>query len=218
MHQLPVTTDRKQKETKIILQIVKNNGFPSTNNKIKQKLTDSNHPQTYASKTWTSFTYHSPLIRQVMNIFKNMNIKISFCTSNTVYKLEHTKQNEQHKYQSSGIYNIKCLTCNKAYVGQTRRNLKLRFCKHITYIKTNNPQSAYALHVINHCHQCGSIEETMELLSPTRKSTCMNCLESYYIQMYQQKCLLIDEQNIGEIKPLYNIVHEIPSQCTCVKT
>jgi hypothetical protein len=97
-----------------------------------------------------------------------------------MYNLLRNKHKEQDKYQNSGIYNIRYLACNKTYVGQTRRSLKLRFREHVRYIKTNNPQSAYALHVLNHCHQYGPIEETMKLLSPARKSTHMNCLESLY--------------------------------------
>jgi hypothetical protein len=83
------------------------------------------------------------------------------------------------------------------------------FC---SYIKTNNLQSAYALHILNHLHQYGPIEEIMEILRPARKSTRINCLESYYIQLYQQKgLLLIEEQSIGEVNPLYSTAQDIPT-------
>jgi len=38
------------------------------------------------NKKWVIFTYHSPLIRKVTNLFKNTNIKIAFRANNTVYQ------------------------------------------------------------------------------------------------------------------------------------
>ena len=35
------------------------------------------------------------------------------------------------------------------YLGQTSRNLKTCYNEHIRYIKSNNPQSAYAQHILN---------------------------------------------------------------------
>jgi hypothetical protein len=36
------------------------------------------------------------------------------------------------------------------------------------------------------------------------------------MQIYQQKGLLIQEQSVGEVNPLYSIAHDIPSYA-CVK-
>jgi hypothetical protein len=41
----------------------------------------------------------------------------------------------------------------------------------------------------------------------------MNCLENFYIQQYQLQGLPIVEQNIGEINPLFAVVHDSNSQC-----
>lgn len=83
--------------------------------------------------------------------------------------------------------------------------VKIKIPRAHKYIKPTNPQSAvYTLHVLNHQRQYGPIQETRELITPARKSTRMSCLESYYIQTHQQKDLLVEEQNIGELNPLYN--------------
>ena len=64
------------------------------------------------------------------------------------------------------IYQLKCNTCNLSYIGQTSRNLKTRYNEHVRYIKNNNPQSAYAHHILNNRHEFGTIESTMTLLKP----------------------------------------------------
>jgi hypothetical protein len=53
---------------------------------------------------------------------------------------------------------------NLSYVGQTSHNLKTCFQEHNRYIKTNNPQSAYAQHILHNRHEYGTIAETMTLI------------------------------------------------------
>jgi hypothetical protein len=50
------------------------------------------------------------------------------------------------------------LPCNNSYVGQTGRSLRIRHKKHTRYIKTNNPVSVYALHILNNKHKYRNIE------------------------------------------------------------
>jgi hypothetical protein len=47
----------------------------------------------------------------------------------------------------SGI--CKLNTCNNAYIGQSDRSTTVRRKEHTRYIRTNNPISAYALHILN---------------------------------------------------------------------
>ena len=93
-----------------------------------------------AVSKWSTFTYYSPAIRKITNLFKNSTIGIAFRSSNTIFKQITKKIYEQ--INPSGIYEIKCNTCNKVYVGQTGRGINTRYKEHIRYIKTNNPQSA----------------------------------------------------------------------------
>jgi len=93
--------------------------------------------ETRENETWTTFTYHSPKIRAVTNLFRNTNIKIAFKTANKTQKiLRPNRQNPTSEFEKSGIYKITCKTCSKAYVGQTSRNLRTRHLEHTRYIKT----------------------------------------------------------------------------------
>jgi len=68
----------------------------------------------------------------ITKLFKNTNLKFTFCTTNTIYiGLIYYKFNKRKKINTftstevhKGTYNIKCLTCNKSYIEQTGRNLK----------------------------------------------------------------------------------------------
>jgi hypothetical protein len=87
---------------------------------------------------------------------------------------------------SSGIYKLKCNTCNNSYVGQSVRSIATRHKEHRRYIRTNNPIPAYVLHILNNRHEYGTAEETLELLKPCNKGTKMNGWESFYMPAFHQ--------------------------------
>ena len=60
-------------------------------------------------------------------------------------------------------------------VGQTGRSIEIRHREHVRYIKTNNPLSSYALHIINNRHEYGNPEHTIKLLQTWGKGKIMNC-------------------------------------------
>jgi len=66
------------------------------------------------------------------------NVKVETPLGETAYPTKEKKID----YLQRGISNPKCLTCNKIYVGQTGRIMKLRYHAHVQYIGNSNPQSA----------------------------------------------------------------------------
>jgi phosphoribulokinase len=134
-------------------------------------------------KFWTTFTYHSPKIRKITNLFKNTNTGIASRTTSihqlTKPIIEQTIDNEK-----SGVYQLTCNTCQRSYIGQTKRNFKSRFQKHARYIKNNDPQSAYALHILNCRHEYGNINDTMTLLKHINSPSLLLPYEQMYIQLF----------------------------------
>jgi hypothetical protein len=70
------------------------------------------------------------------------------------------------------------------YRGQTGRFLRGRYREHIRYIKINNPNSAYALHILNNRYENGNMEDTMELLKTRTKGLKMNGRELSFVETY----------------------------------
>jgi len=144
------------------------------------------------------------VIRRIANLFNHTDLNIAFRTTNTLQQELSEKQNNTNP---RGIYKLKCSTCNKAYVGQTGKSIGIRHKEHITYIRTNNPQSAYAMHLLQNRHEYGAIENTLQLLKTCRKSTRMNCWEALYMQIFHQHGILITERQTGDINPLYELAN-----------
>ena len=150
-----------------ILTIAKNNGYPlSIINKLKTKLIARKQNQQCPTmilhnKKWITFTYFSRIIRRITNLFKHSNLKIAYRTTNTIQQQLTEKPTNKNP---SGIYKLKCNTCDNVYVGQSGRSVNVRHKEHIRYIRTNNPLSAYSVHVLQNRDEYGTIEDTLQLL------------------------------------------------------
>jgi hypothetical protein len=79
-------------------------------------------------KKWVNFTYQSPLIRKVTNLFKQSNLRISLRATNTTFQQLIKKPALNNP---SGIYKLKCNSCNRAYIGQSGRYIAVRHKEHV---------------------------------------------------------------------------------------
>jgi len=117
-------------------------------------------------------------------------IKIAFICNNTLaHLIKTTTKTKNPPHNRPGIYQLKCHTSNHSYVGQTSRNLKTRYNEHIRYIKSNNPQSAYAQHILNNTHEYGTIDSLMTLLKPIHNQHLLTTYEQFYIHSFQNTAI-----------------------------
>ena len=154
-----------------------NNKFPIHHiDKLRaqiQRKTQMNTTNNGNNNKWATFNYQSSKVRKITNLFKQTDIKIAFKSTNTLQQLTKPKIHDTTQdHDKSGIYKLTFKTCNGEYIGQTSRNLTLRYREHIRYIKNNDPQSAYALHIMQNIHEYGSLKYTMSLLKPIHKPQC----------------------------------------------
>jgi len=173
MLNLPLNSERQKRECSTILHIAQRNVFPPTimqklRHQIKHKTKHTTlHTSTNKNKRWAIFTHISAQIHKVTNIFKNTNVRIAFRCRNTIDKIVRLpKDHDIPPHNNWGIYQIKCNICGRSYVGQTSRSLNIRFQEHIRYIRNNNPQSAYAQHILQNQHEYGQMNSIMTLLKP----------------------------------------------------
>jgi len=121
----------------------------------------------------------------ITNLFKHTNVGISFRNTNTLQQLTKPKtDNKVLEQDKSGIYELTCNKCHMSYTGQTSRSLKQRYQEHIRYMKHNEPQSHYPLHILNNKHEYGLIEDTMTILKHIDETTLLIPYKQLYIQSY----------------------------------
>jgi predicted GIY-YIG superfamily endonuclease len=162
-------------------------------------------PSSGAFPSLHTFTYYSPQVRKITNLFKHTELKIAFRNCNSIQQLITTKGNKKTEYYDrSGIYVLMCKTCKHTYIGQTSRDLKQRYQEHIRYIRNNNPQSAFAQHILNNRHEYGKMDEIMTMLKTIKHRPSLITYEQFFIQAYHKQNKLITEQNPSKHNPKYN--------------
>jgi hypothetical protein len=66
-----------------------------------------------------------------------------------------TQRQDKNNLLINGKYKLECHTCNNVYVGQ------LAIKEHISYITSENPQSAYDINILHNEHEYGPMETTI---------------------------------------------------------
>jgi len=205
---MPISVQGRKQEWNRILTMDRNNGFPTQllHGMKKQIIAKKERTQTGAdqqhSRKWATFTFHSPSIHKITNLFKKTNLKIAFRPTNTIYQQLSNKNKDPNP---TGIYQLKCNTCSRAYVGQSGRPITTRHREHLRYIRNNSSTSAYATHILDNRHEFGPAEETLKLLKPCSKGSRMDCWESLFIHLHHRHNILIDEQQANDNNPLFEL-------------
>jgi hypothetical protein len=79
------------------------------------------------SNEWVTFEYHITLIRKVTNTFKHPNLCITYRVDNAIHNLLEIFRENINKYSNSGIYILRCDTCDNVYVDHTGGTSKQDF-------------------------------------------------------------------------------------------
>jgi hypothetical protein len=217
MNSLPLEDPRKQKEWKTIKHIAAANGFPlQLLSSVKTRLErqdESPRQPTGPHRKRIALIYFGPYIRSISNLFKQANIEVTYRTTNRIAKLLRTQpRHNKNDNENSGIYTLRCATCHLTYIGQTGSNLKTRYSEHARHIRSNNPQSAYAQHILQQRHEYGPMQETMTLIHRTNKGRRMDTMEQLLIQKHHQEHRLIPERKPHKYSPLFQLLYDTRAQ------
>jgi hypothetical protein len=119
-----------------------------------------------------------------------------------------SKNRDPDKYNHSGIYELKCNSCQLKYIGQTGRNFRTRYREHIHAIHSNKTTSKYAQHILDTGHAYGTLENTFNVLHFLNKGPQMNSLERFYIYRLRRDNLNLNDTYTDISNPIYNLVTE----------
>lgn len=198
MNNIPMSNENKQKEFKIIKQIATENGYQTkTINKLKNKIDQQKHKQPYQNKNkhetiWRKFNYNNIDNNKINKLLKENNITTAYKSNNktlnnikpTINKLDITK---------NGIYQLKCGSCPKSYIGQTKFPLKIRYQQHkYAYNDPTTYHSNLATHCQNNNHRFPNLDEIKHI--KTTKKYRMNVWENLHIYKNHKQNKLIQEQ------------------------
>ena len=116
--------------------------------------------------------------RQITKFFRNTQVEVFYPTNNRLGKLlQYDTSETKNKYDSSGIYQLRCPSCDKKYIGQTGRPFHIRFREHQHDYRYMCKKSKFAHHLLGEGHDFGPMGN---------KGRLMDTLEKFYI--YERTC------------------------------
>lgn len=109
--------------------ITKTNGYripliTKLNTQIQHNFPKPNMTYDYPNspQIWTTFTFNSPVIRKISNLFQDTNLKIAFRTSNFIHNLLNTRIHNKNRYTHRGIFQMICYIFHYTYIWETDHN------------------------------------------------------------------------------------------------
>lgn len=187
---IPLNEANFEKEKLRIYEIAEKNGYTS----IAIDSLIKKHQKRLATKNITSLQplnddakrismhFHGPLHSKLSNCFSRANISLAARSTTKIKQLLKSTKDAIPYTEKPGVYMAKCEQCEVVYIGQTRRELKIRANEHIRCIKNNMPHnSAIAEHSIQTKHPF--THEHFTLLEHESNRNKLNILESMHIHL-----------------------------------
>lgn len=201
---IPMSIHNFNKEISIIKQIAIGNGYQKTLidnllQKKQQKLAISLifPKQQNEPKKYTSLTYFGNISTQISKIISHTTThNISFKSFMSNGSILLNAKEKLSKLQKPGIYRLNCSDCNSVYIGQTCRNLEIRYKEHLNSYRLKHPErSNFAKHLIENNHNL-TTNNKIELLHYCDHYFKLNFLEALEIHRHShnQNYTIINEQ------------------------
>jgi hypothetical protein len=144
--------------------------------------------------------------RRITKHFHDTRIKIAHRARNTIQNILKSRA-QTDKYNTSGIYQTKCLDCSLKYIGQTGRTLNIRYKEHI-HIRNNSSNSGYSNHILNVGHTYGTVTDTTDMVKIGKKRKYLNTLEKYCIYRMSKDYLHMNDTHIDTYNPIFETLYE----------
>ena len=178
----------------------------------EHKTVQSNASQTADNSTRKTFVvapYVEGVSERLQRVFKSYGVSVCHKPHQTLRKLLVAPKDKTKVEEQSGVvYRIPCSSCNKVYVGETKRVLGER-------LKEHTAKTAYNLSAIaEHCQKTGHEPdlENVSVLCREDKFLPRKIREAIYIK--KETSPTLNRDGGRELSSIYDSLLEIPSSRT----
>jgi hypothetical protein len=143
-----IDLDEKTREISTITQLLQDNGYNASAmlHSLKKKTQKTGNTNDNPEHTWAKFTYVGKETKMITNIFKKTRVRVAFSTSNKLGRLLDYRnfQEPTEQFNSNGVYQLQCPTCDKRYIGQTGRSFRTTYNEHNRNYRYGSNKSKFA--------------------------------------------------------------------------
>ena len=129
-----------------------------------------------------------------------------YTTNNRLDKLlQSNTSGTKNKYDRSGIYQLRCPSCDKKYVGQTGSPFHVRFREHQHDFRYMCRKSKFAQHLPDEGHDFGPMEVIMDVIQYANKGKLMDTIERFHIYELTSKGSQINDKLTIQRNPIFDL-------------
>jgi len=134
--------------------------------------------------------FYPQITNKIQKVLRKKNLKIVYKNPGKLSDLLGNPKDKVKDFKlKSGIYKMECLECGIPYIGQTKRNLKIRQSEH---------ESRESSVVFQHCNENSHQMKEIELLKQVDDPRLLDAYESFYLKKFSNVELL-NEQPMGNL-------------------
>lgn len=218
MLKLPLSEENRKKEKSKIIKIAESNNFESQDvlrlislqeykEKIKNVTTLKQINEEH--KNYSPFPYHPNFNTAFKKIFKKYGCELVPINKCNLRSRFHGDLKDPIKDDDcGGIYELTCLDCEKSYIGQTRRNIKVRGVEHRRNVsKGEVEKSAVAKHSWEEQHR---VDFNPKLIKKVTNKRDLNAVEKIEIYKKREHLFNIDYEGVDNF--LFNLIDKRPKK------
>jgi hypothetical protein len=132
---------------------------------------------------------------------------VFYTTNNRLDKLlQNNTPRTKNKYDRSGVYQLKCPSCDKKYVGQTGRPFRVRFREHQHDFRYMGRKSKFAQHLLDEGHEFGPMDDIMDIIQYASKGKLMDTIERFHIYELTSKGFQLNDKLTIQGNPIFETV------------
>lgn len=127
-----------------------------------------------------SIAFNSDVFHELQSIFRRNNTDLVPSNRNNLKNHICSVKDKISKYSKSGVYQIKCLDCDHKYIGQTWREIGIRYDEHMRHYRYRRlNESAVSKHLIENSHQTDYSQ--LSLIKHVQRKSTLDAWESLMI-------------------------------------
>lgn len=199
MLSIPMNTEKQQEERSRITEIAKVNGYgeylikkiiaKKTKKKTRKEKTTLLPQEKEIENKRIMLPYCPPLCHRFNNLFKKVHCESVYSSQFKLKTFLCNNKDKSDSLENSGIYSITCDTCEYKYIGQSRRQISVRWDKHNRNISKNEPnKSSVAFHYLENLDHV-LCKENFKMEKRVNDKYKLDAYESIYMRRYRH-CLM----------------------------
>ena len=150
----PELKEEKEREIKHVKEVMVANGYPKACvekwSKTERRNLNQSVPEEKKENVVACLPYVQGLSEEIRRVVARVGIEVAFKPASWRSNImEGVKDKEDDGKKAGVVYEIKCGTCDKCYIGETGRSVETRVKEHCAHARNGHPElSAVAEHAL----------------------------------------------------------------------